>query len=719
MTVFLQVEECPQTFSAQGRVFLDPEVMEQAGIKVDDAVEIETNSGRNVLARVVQPMEDDRGKKLIRMDQYLRHSTKSLLGDWISVTAISIKTVQSLVLAPFVNVSDIKGVEAYLVKNFSSKGVPVSDGEVLYATLPGQTQGVAFKVVKVEPGAGLITPETRIELDYVFSSWGQISDKVTFEDVGGLKKEIVLIRELIELPLLFPDVFRQLGINPPRGIVLYGPPGSGKSHLARAIANEINAKFLYINGPDVVSSVYGETEANLRKIFEEASHHLPSIIFIDELDAITPKRGESGSQSDTRMVAQLLELMDGLRRVEGVMVVGTTNRVESLDKAIRRPGRFDREIFIGPPDIQGRLEILQIHTRGMPIAEGTVEAMKEVARVTHGFVGADLMELCREAGLNCLRRIMGDRRMTPARFKFSVDELVVTGDDFKRAASLIRPSALRETITSIPDVGWEDIGGMELVKERLRDLVERPLVSPESFHAMAVRPPSGILLYGPPGTGKTLLAKAIARESGANFLYIRGPEIFSKWLGESEESIRHVFQVARQVAPAVVFFDQIDAIAPSRRSDSDTKASERVVNQILTEMDSIESFGRIVVVAATNRIDLLDPAILRPGRFGIHILVPPPDVADRKAILELKLKRTPFKNEASRRKIVAEIARKTDGFSGAELEALCNDARLNALKEVNFVGTNVLQEVHFLRSLDEMEKAREIYHGTEREAASG
>lgn len=719
MTVFLQVEECPQAFSAQGRVFLDPEIMESAGIKVDDAVEIETSSGRNVLARVVQPMEDDRGKKLIRMDQYLRHSTKSLLGDWISVTAISIKTVQSLVLAPFVNVSDVKGVEAYLVKNFSSKGVPVSDGEVLYATLPGQTQGVAFKVVKIEPGAGLITPETKFELDYVFSSWGQVSDKVTFEDVGGLKKEIGLIRELIELPLLFPDVFRQLGINPPRGIVLYGPPGAGKSHLARAIANEINAKFLYINGPDVVSTVYGETESNLRKIFEEASHHLPSIIFIDELDAISPKRGESGSQSDTRMVAQLLELMDGLKRVEGVMVVGTTNRVESLDKAIRRPGRFDREIFIGPPDNQGRLEILQIHTRGMPVAEGTLDAMREVARVTHGFVGADLMELCREAGLNCLRRIMGDRRMTPARFKFSVDEVVVTGDDFKKAASLIRPSALRETITSIPDVGWEDIGGMEPVKEKLRDLVERPLVSPEPFHAMAIRPPSGILLYGPPGTGKTLLAKAIARESGANFLYIRGPEIFSKWLGESEESIRHVFQVARQVAPAVVFFDQIDAIAPSRRSDSDTKASERVVNQILTEMDSIESFGRIVVVAATNRIDLLDPAILRPGRFGIHILVPLPDVTDRKAILELKLKSTPFKNEASRKKIITEIARKTDGFSGAELEALCNDARLNALKEVNFVGTNVLQEVHFLRSLDEMEKAREIYQANEREAASG
>jgi transitional endoplasmic reticulum ATPase len=345
---------------------------------------------------------------------------------------------------------------------------------VLYATLPGQTRGTAFKVTEIEPGAGLITPDTTLELNYVFSSWGQVSDKVTFEDVGGLKKEIGLIRELVELPLLFPDIFRQLGINPPRGIVLFGPPGSGKSHLARAIANEINAKFLYINGPDVVSSVYGETEANLRKIFEEASHHLPSIVFIDELDAIAPRRGESGSQSDTRMVAQLLELLDGLKRVEGVMVVGTTNRVESLDKAIRRPGRFDREIFIGPPDSQGRMEILQIHTRGMPLAEGSFEAMKEVGRVTHGFVGADLMELCREAGLNCLRRIMGDRRMSPARFKVSLDELLVNGEDFLKAAGLIRPSALRETITSIPDIGWDDIGGMEPVKEKWKSLCSSP-----------------------------------------------------------------------------------------------------------------------------------------------------------------------------------------------------------------------------------------------------
>jgi len=718
MAVFLQVEECPAAYSAQGRVLVDPEVMKKNGIKVDDAVEVETNSGRSVLARVGKPVEEDEGKKIIRMDQYLRHSTKSLLGDWVSLVPIQMKTVEKVVLAPFVNISDSKGVEDYLIKNFASKGVLVSDGQVLYATLPGQSQGTAFKVTEIEPEAGLITAETKLDLDYIFSSWGQISDQVTFEDVGGLKKEIGLIRELVELPLLFPDVFRHLAINPPRGIILYGPPGAGKSHTARAIANEINAKFMYINGPDVVSSVYGETEANLRKVFEEASHHLPSIIFIDEVDAIAPKRGESGSQSDTRMVGQLLELMDGLNRVEGVMVLGTTNRVESLDKAIRRPGRFDREIFIGPPDIQGRLEILQIHTRGMPLAEGIFETLKEVARVTHGFVGADLMELCRESGLNCLRRIMGDRRLSPARFKVSLDELVVTGEDFMKAAGLIRPSAMRETITSIPDVGWDDIGGMEVVKEKLRDLVEKPLVDPDAFRAMGIRPPSGILLYGPPGTGKTLLAKAIARESGANFLYIRGPEVFSKWLGESEESVRHAFQVARQVAPAVILFDQIDAIAPSRRADSDTKASERVVNQILMEMDSIDNYSRIVVVAATNRLDLLDPAILRPGRFGVHIHVPLPELTDRKAILECKLKGSPFKDNASLKKIVNEVAAKTEGFSGAELEAICNEARLNSLKENNYTGTNKLEVIHFLRALDEMEKAREIYQAEKKELSA-
>ena len=719
MAVFLQVEECPAIHSAQGRVLIDPEIMRNNGIKTDDAVEVETNSGRSVLARVAKPQEEDEGKKIIRMDQYLRHSTKSLLGDWVSVVPIKIKTVSKVTLAPFVNISDIKGVDAYLIKNFASKGALVSDGQVLYATLPGQTQGTAFKVTAIEPESGLITADTKLDLDYIFSSWGQVSDQVTFEDVGGLQKEIGLIRELVELPLLFPDVFRHLAINPPRGIILYGPPGSGKSHTARAIANEINAKFLYINGPDVVSSVYGETEANLRKVFEEASHHLPSIIFIDELDAIAPMRGESGSHSDTRMVGQLLELMDGMNRVEGVMVIGTTNRVESLDKAIRRPGRFDREIFIGPPDAKGRLEILQIHTRGMPLAEGIFETLKEVARVTHGFVGADLMELCRESGLNCLRRIMGDRRLSPARFKVSLDELVVTGEDFMKAAGLIRPSALRETITSIPDVGWGDIGGMENVKEKLRDLVEKPLANPEPFRAMGIKPPSGILLYGPPGTGKTLLAKAIARESGANFLYIRGPEVFSKWLGESEESVRHAFQVARQVAPAVIFFDQIDAIAPSRRADSDTKASERVVNQILMEMDSIESFSRIIVVAATNRLDLLDPAILRPGRFGIHIHVPLPEFADRKAIMEFKLKGTPFKDDATRRKVVAEVAQKTEGFSGAELDSLCNEAQLNALKDANYTEVTVLEVIHFLRALDDMERAREFYQGEKKEASAG
>ncbi len=719
MAVFLQVEECPAVYSAQGRVLIDPEVMEKDGIKVDDAIEVETNSGRSVLARVAKPQEGDKGRKLIRMDQYLRHSTKSLLGDWVSVVPIQMKTVSKVTLAPFVNISDVKGVDAYLIKNFASKGLLVSDGQVLYATLPGQTQGTAFKVTEIEPEAGLMTAETKLDLDYVFSSWGVVSDQVTFEDVGGLQKEIGLIRELVELPLLFPDVFRHLGINPPRGIILYGPPGSGKSHTARAIANEINAKFLYINGPDIVSSVYGETEANLRKIFEEASHHLPSIIFIDEVDAIAPIRGESGSHSDTRMVGQLLELMDGLNKVEGVMVLGTTNRVETLDKAIRRPGRFDREIFMGPPDTEGRLEILQIHSRGMPLAEGIFETLREVARITHGFVGADLMELCREAGLNCLRRIMGDRRLSPARFKVSLDDLVVTGDDFMKATGLIRPSAMRETITSIPDVGWDDIGGMESVKEKLRDLVEKPLTNPEPFRAMGIRPPSGILLYGPPGTGKTLLAKAIARESGANFLYIRGPEVFSKWLGESEESVRHAFQVARQVAPAVIFFDQIDAIAPNRRGDSDTKAAERVVNQILMEMDSIESFGRIIVVAATNRLDLLDPAILRPGRFGIHIYVPLPDLADRKAIMESKLKKTPFKDDATRKKVVAEVAQKTDGFSGAELDSLCNDAQLNALKDSGYKGAEVLEASHFLKALVDLEIAREFYQGQNKEASAG
>lgn len=709
MTIFLRVEPCAPEQSGKGLTFLDPIAMEENGLKEGQVVEILTHFGKSVLARIGETQDEDRQKGFVRLDQYMRQALKVFIGDVVEVEETTVGAVKQMVLAPLIDVSQIEGIEGYLAKTFASNGITVSKGAVVYATLPGATAGSAFKVLDSTPEQGVVTPETAIELRYVYSVWPGGSMEVTFEDVGGLSKEIRMVRELVELPLLFPDAFRQLGINPPRGIIFYGPPGAGKTHLARAIANEIKAQFLYINGPEIISSVYGETEANLRKTFEEASHHLPSMIFVDELDVIVPKRGESGSQSDTRMVTQFLELLDGLKRVEGVMVIGTTNRIDTIDKSVRRPGRFDREIFIGPPDEGGRMEILQIHTRGMPLSPEAMENLKEIAKQTHGFVGADMMELCREAGLNSIRRNIGGHWSSLSRVKVTMENLVVEKEDFQQALARVRPSAMRETVASVPDTTWNDIGGMEEVKERLRELIQKPLQHPETFASMKVNPPSGILLYGPPGTGKTLLAKAIAHECQANFLSIKGPEIFSKWLGESEESIRHVFQVARQVSPAILFFDQVDAIAPRRMGGSDSRAMERVVNQLLTEMDGIEPLTGLSVIAATNRLDLLDPAILRPGRFGAHIFVPMPDENDRRAILAVHLKGTPLHSDNGLENILDELVPRTDGFSGAEIESLCHEAKLRALRSADFQKTVPLTLDHFLTALDKVSTARATY----------
>ena len=709
MAVYLRIEACYPEHSAKGLTFLDPAVMEEEGFQEGEVVEVLSHFGKGVLARLGKPLDGDRGQGIVRLDQYLRQSIKAFLGDTVEIEKASAQPLQRLVLAPLVDVSDVAGIDAYLLQAFASIGLTASKGAILYANLPGVSAGAAFKVVEVDPGPGLITTGTHLELKYIFSVWSTSQMEVTFEDVGGLNKEIRMVRELIELPLRFPDAFRQLGINPPRGIIFHGPPGSGKTHLAKAIANEINAKFLYINGPEIISSVYGETEANLRKTFEEAAKHLPSIVFVDELDVLAPKRGESGSQTDTRMVTQLLEVMDGLKRVEGVMVIGTTNRIESLDRSIRRPGRFDREIFIGPPDRAGRLDILRIHTRGMPLSSEAVDYLDEVAKQTNGFVGADLMELCREAGLTALRRQIGEQWTSLARLQITIADLAVEREDFQQALGRVRPSAMREAVAQIPEVSWEDIGGLEEVKDRLRELIEKPLQHPVSFASMGIKPPAGILLYGPPGTGKTLLAQAIASHCQANFLSVKGPEIFSKWLGESEEGIRHLFRTARQVAPAIIFFDQIDAIVPTRSAGADTRASERVVNQLQTEMDGIEPLSGITVVAATNRIDLIDPAILRPGRFGVHIYVPEPGKEDRKAIFRVHLKGVAVDEGTNYEDLLDFLASNTDGFGGAEIAAICHEAKLCALRQAGFEAGVPLRMEHFREALDKVSISRLVY----------
>ena len=704
----LVVLRSPIESSGKGEVFLDPVVMEEDKLAENDVVEVRTAYGRKVWAKVGKPMSGDKGQASARLDTYMRQTLKLAPGQKVTVEKVSPGAVQKLLVLPTTTISgDTQAIPAFLKDTFAKQGMPVNDGSLICATLPGSKAPTIFKVSAVTPGPGVVTQNTSVEMVVEADIHGE-SAKITFEDVGGLNREVQQVRELVELPLRIPEAYTQLGITPPRGVIFHGPPGVGKTHLALAVANEIDADFHFIDGPEIISTAYGQTEATLRKIFDEASHHTPSIIFIDEVDVMAPKRGESGSYADTRMVAQLLSLLDGMKKSEGVIVIGTTNRIEQVDMALRRPGRFDREIFIGPPDTTGRLQILNIHTRAMPLSKEAEEYLPEVANRTHGFVGADLMEVCREAGLNALRRRFKDKHINIASAQINdLDKIIVEKMDFDYALAHSRPSALRESLVTIPDTRWDQIGGLDAVKNRLRELVAMPLLHPENFSAMGIRPPTGIMLSGPPGTGKTLLVKAIASECQVNFIGVKGPEIFSKWLGESEQEIRHIFQLARRVSPVIVFFDQIDAIAGHRGADVSSKTSERVVNQILTEMDAIEPLSGVIVIAATNRLDLIDPALLRPGRFGTHIVVPLPNEEERKNILKVYLKNVPFKG-TTLGKVINSLATSTDGWSGADLESLCHEAKICALRDGEFSKVTPLTMEHFKEAESKLSQVRGI-----------
>lgn len=683
---------------------IDPAVMQAHGLKAGDVIRIATEMTRYPIpARIGDPYEQDRGSGLIRLDRFLRTATKAKINQSVEITRHEfVPVLESVTLMPPIDVSTAHHLIEHLAESFVANRTPLGRGSVVYATFHDSTAGTTYKVLKCQPEFGVVSERTKIHVDVPAAGGVKTDEEVTFEDVGGMKAEIKLVRELVQLPLQFPQVYRQLGILPPRGIIVYGPPGSGKTYLARAIANEVKAGFHYINGPDVVGTMYGETEANLRKIFAEAAHHAPSIVLIDELDAIAPHREKSGAQSDVRMVTQLLSLLDGLMKVDGLVVIGTTNRVDAIDVALRRPGRFDREIFVGPPGAEGRLDILHIHTREMPLSVAATEYLPKVAAVTHGFVGADLMELCREAGLNALRRSSSALLDHLAAFRVTEEMLEVEPRDFDEALTKVRPSAIREAFVTIPDVSWADVGGLAEVKDQLRNSVERPLKTPEVFRAAGVTPPGGLLLYGPPGTGKTLLAKALAKECGVNFLAMDGPEVFTKWLGESEEAIRHIFRVARQLAPSIVFFDQLDALAPMRGADSGSRTTERVVNQLLAELDGMESaHGQVIVIAATNRIDLVDPSVLRPGRLGMHLFVPLPGLDDRRAILAQEARGLTFAPGAER--LLADLAQRTDGWSGADLHALGVQARMGALARGGYATMPPLVEADFAAALRQRE----------------
>ncbi len=683
----LRVAEAKKYEAMRGKVRVPERVMRVLGVDPGDVIEI---SGRKTTVAIAWPaFPEDESEDIIRMDGIIRRNAGVSIGERVIVRPADAKPatlVKFSIGSPTIEINksenSIRAVKKRLLD------YAVMEGDLVPLQLLGHL--ALLYVVQTRPaGPVIITSRTRIAILDKSPSVLRLP-KVTYEDIGGMHNVVQKVRELVELPLKHPELFRKLGIEPPKGILLYGPPGCGKTLLAKAVATESEAYFIAVNGPEIMSKFYGESEQRLREIFEEAKKHAPAIIFIDEIDAIAPKRDEVVGEVERRVVAQLLTLMDGLEGRGDVIVIGATNRPHGLDPALRRPGRFDREIEIPLPDKQGRLEILQIHTRNAPL-DDDVDLMK-IAEATHGFTGADLAALVKEAAMNALRRILPKINLDDEIPPEILDELRITMNDFLNALKEITPSGLREVTIEIPEVRWEDIGGLKEAKQQLREAVEWPLKYPESYSRLGIEPPRGILLYGPPGCGKTLLAKAVATESGANFIAVKGPEILSKWVGESEKAIREIFRKARTYAPAVVFFDEIDSIAPIRGSLGDTHVTERVVSQLLTEMDSIEKLTNVVVVAATNRPDLVDPALLRPGRLEKLIYVPPPDRQARLEILKVHTRNMPLAEDVD----LDRIAALTEGYSGADLAALVREAALMALRE-NIKADRVCMR-HFLKA---------------------
>src|SRR3989344_5101258 len=696
----LKVMEALQEEAYKGVVRIDSQTMRDIGVRPGDIVEIE--GGRKTVGIVDRAYPTDVGQAVIRMDGIMRRNAKTSLGEYIIVRRAEVKEERTITIAPAQKGVTIQAdpiiFKRGLLGRALMKGDQVALGgsrkrrrmmeggpfEDLFDILEPDFgvfgfSGLKFIVVNTDPGqAVLVTENTEVVLNT--KSVGVSEEKivdVTYEDIGGLTDEVKKIREMVELPLKHPELFTRLGVEPPKGVLLHGPPGTGKTLLAKAVANETNAHFIHLDGPSVMSKYVGEAEKRIRDIFEEAEKGAPSIIFIDEIDAIASKREESYGEVERRVVAQLLSVMDGLKSRGKVIVIAATNRPNSIDPALRRPGRFDREIEIGVPKQEGRLQILKIHTRNMPLTKDV--ELNELARVTHGFVGADLESLCKEAAMVVLRRLFPDmqskkdEQISPE----ILDKLIIGMGDFKEALKLVRPSALREVLIERPTQTWEEIGGLEIVKQELKEAVEWPLKYPGIFKNLGVTAPKGILLYGPPGTGKTLLAKAVANESESNFILVNGPELLNKYVGESERGVRKIFEKARQASPSIIFFDEIDSIVPRRGRSLDSSVTERMVNQLLTEIDGLQELNDVIVIGATNRPDILDPALLRPGRFDRIILTPIPDQKSRLKIFHIHTKSIPLSKDVN----LEILAEKTPDYVGSDIEALCREAVILALRK--------------------------------------
>ena len=705
----LKVVEALQDDAYKGIARIDPQLMKSLGLARGDIISVK--GGRETVAIVDRAYPADVGEQIIRIDGLIRRNAKTGVGEQVVIGKAQAKAAVKVSIAPAQQGVMVHGdpemFKNGLVGRAVVKGDIISLGgvqrrrDMMHDNFPdiigdlndlfGSQMGFAgfhqlkFLVVSTAPNQPcVITEDTELIVNAKAMDIAEETvPDVTYEDIGGLTEEVKKIREMVELPLKHPEIFDKLGIEPPKGVLLHGPPGTGKTLLAKAVANESEAHFILLNGPEIMSKFYGESEKKIRDIFEDAEKNAPSIVFIDELDAIAPKREEVQGEVERRVVSQLLTMMDGLKSRGRIIVIGATNRINSIDSALRRPGRFDREVEISVPDKSARLNILKIHTRNMPLHLDKRDLKKNVnlealAAKTHGFVGADLSALTKEAAMNVLRKLLPELKLEEDEPipQEVLDKIVITSDDFESALRVVRPSAMREVLVETPNIGWDDVGGLDKTKSDLREAIEWPLKYADSFKRLGIKPPRGILLYGPPGTGKTLLAKAVAKESESNFIHIKGPSLLSMWVGESEKGVRKVFERARQVSPCVVFFDEVDALAGRRGFDMGAKVTERVLNQLLAEMDGLEGLKDVTIIGATNRPDMLDPALLRPGRFDRIILVDVPDTESRKQILQVHIRNTPLADDVR----VDELVKQSEGFVGADIEALVREAAMAALR---------------------------------------
>jgi transitional endoplasmic reticulum ATPase len=713
----LKVMESLQEDAYKGIARINTATMRQLNVNPGDVICLKGE--KETIAIVDRAYPADVGEPIIRVDGIIRRNAKTGIGEIVSVKKIDVKEAKKVTIAPAQ-----KGVKVHADPDLFKHGLlgrAVVTGDIVvlggtqrrkdlmadsfedlfeifgeaFGNMPFQFGTTRFVVANTNPKqAVVITETTEIALNPVAVDISEERvPEVTYEDIGGLTEETKRVREMVELPLKHPELFAKLGIEPPKGVLMYGPPGTGKTLLAKAVANESEANFILLNGPECMSKFYGESEKRIRDIFDEAEKNAPSIIFIDELDAIAPKREESYGEVERRVVSQMLTMMDGLKGRGRVVVIGATNRPEAIDPALRRGGRFDREVSIGVPDKKGRLSVLKIHTRNMPLAKDV--DLEEYASITHGFVGADLAALCKEAAMARLRKIIPDLNLKEDSLipQEMIDKIVISDKDFKEALKLVQPSAMREVYVENPNVKWGQIGGLQNLKQELKEAVEWPLQYPESFKRMGIRPPRGILLYGPPGTGKTLLAKAVATETESNFIAVKGPELLSKWVGESEKGVRKVFERARQVAPCIVFFDEIDALASRRGYETGTKVTERVLNQLLSEMDGLSQLEGVVVIGATNRPDMLDSALLRPGRFDRIISTGVPDRASRFEIFKVHTKGMPLAKDVN----LNLLSEKTEGLVGADIESICREAAMLALRDD--IKSEIVNKKNFDESL--------------------